>query len=213
MKNIFHKLKKSSRKTLLKRKMLRDIKYTYNREAAKAYAQTYAELPNTKEYPFYKENDCTNFVCQALYAGGMTMIGSDYEKESAWFCYTREPSTLRKCSLTWRSAQYFRMYWGYNENRGISLVKEYEEFTIEEAIYRFDKIYDCLMVGDVIQYADESKVPYHTQIIISKEFNVATDNHDIFVAQHSANRKHVSLHQYLRVLRNGKGKYIYTYHF
>ena len=107
---IFCKLRRRLRKIPLKGKVSDEVKYTYNREAAKTYAQTHAEAPNTKQYPFYKDNDCTNFICQALVAGGMKMVGSDYAKESAWFCYTREPSTLRKCSLTWRSAEYFRVY-------------------------------------------------------------------------------------------------------
>lgn len=211
--NIFHKFKKSSIKTLLKNKRAREVKYAYNREAAIAYAQTYAEAPNTKEYPLYKDNDCTNFICQALIAGGMKMVGADYEKETAWFCYTREPSNLRKCSLTWRSAEYFRVYWGYNGDMGKGMAKVYKEYTVEEAIERFDELYEYLMVGDVVQYADERRIPYHTQIITSKEFNIATDKHDIFAAQHSANRKHVSLNEYWRLLRNGKGRYIYTYHF
>lgn len=211
--NIFFNLKRNKRKTLLKNKVSRNNKYTYNREAARAYAQTYAEAPNTKEYPFYKENDCTNFVCQALVAGGMKMVGSDYEKGADWFCYTREPSTLKKCSLTWRSSEYFKVYWGYNEERKNSLVNEYREFTVEEAIEKFDELYEYLMIGDVIQYGDGFKKPYHTQIVISKEYNIATDKHDVFVAQHSANRKHVSLNEYWRLLRNGKGRYIYTYHF
>lgn len=209
----FNKLNRSSIRTLLKKYLYRNVKYTYNREAAKTYAQTYAEVPNTKEYPFYKDNDCTNFICQAMVEGGMTMVGTDYAKDSSWFCYTRDASMLKKCSLSWRSAEYFKMYWGYNKNRESSIVNEYREFTVEEAIDKFDELYEYLMVGDVIQYADISKIPYHTQIITSKEFNIITDKHDIFVAQHSANRKHVSLNEYWRLLRNGKGRYIYIYHF
>lgn len=211
--NIFRKFKKSLRKTLLKSKRVREVKYTYNREAAVAYAQTYAEAPNTKEYPLYKDNDCTNFICQALIAGGMKMVGYDYEKETAWFCYTRDPASLRKCSLTWRSAEYFRLYWGYNGHIGNGMAKVYKEYTVEEAIDSFDELYEYLMVGDIVQYADERRKPYHTQIITSKEFNVTIDKHDVFAAQHSANRKHVSLNEYWRLLRNGKGRYIYTYHF
>lgn len=211
--NIFHKIKNNKSRSLLKNNIARNEKYTYNREAAIVYAQTYAEAPNTKEYPLYKENDCTNFICQALHAGGMKMLGTDFEKETAWFCYTREPSTLKKCSLSWRSAEYFRKYWGYNEERGNYIVKEYKEFELEDAINRFDEIYEYLMVGDIIQYASDDKKPYHTQIITSKEFNITIDKHDIFVAQHSANRKHVSIYQYWRLLKSGKGKYIYTYHF
>lgn len=206
-------IKRKSKRALLKDKKNNEVKYTYNREAAKAYAQTYAEVPNTKDYPIYKENDCTNFICQVLIAGGMTMKGENYEKYSDWFCYTKEPAALRKCSLTWRSSQYFRLYWGNDGNIGNNMAKEYKEFTVEEAIDNFDEIYDYLMVGDVIQYADITKTPYHSQVVTAKEFNISTDKHDVFTAQHSANRKHVSLYEYWRLLKNGKGRYIYIYHF
>lgn len=210
---LLHIIRKKKKQTLLKDKRSNEIKYTYNREAAKEYAQTYAEAPNTKEYPLFKDNDCTNFICQVLIAGGMTMRGYDYSKYSEWFCYTKNSSILKKCSLTWRSAEYFRLYWGHDDNMGFSMAKEYREFTVEEAIENFDELYEYIMVGDVIQYADSNRKPYHTQVITSKEFNIAADKHDIFAAQHSANRKHVSLHEYWRLLRNGKGRFIYTYHF
>lgn len=212
-KKLIHIIKRKRKNTLLRDKSNNEVKYTYNREAAKEYAQIYAELPNTREYPIYKENDCTNFVCQVLIAGGMNMRGADYTKFSEWFCYTKDSSALKKCSLTWRSARYFRLYWGTDNNVGNNMAKEYREFTVEEAIEKFDELYEYIMIGDIIQYADSNKIPYHSQVVTSKEFNIVTDKHDIFIAQHSANRKHVSLHEYWRLLRNGKGRYIFIYHF
>ncbi len=105
------------------------------------------------------------------------------------------------------------MYWGNRNGEGNNMANEYRELTVEEAIAKFDELYTYLMIGDVIQYADSNKTIYHSQVIHAKEFNMVLDRNDIFVAQHSVNRKHVSLYNYLKLLKNKKGRYIYIYHF
>ena len=45
---------------------------SYNRNAAVAYADTYATSPNSANWPVYSD-DCTNFASQVLLAGGMPM--------------------------------------------------------------------------------------------------------------------------------------------
>jgi hypothetical protein len=52
------------------------VNYTYNRKAAVTYAQKYScngKLCRNGAYNAY-ENDCTNFVSQALRAGGMPLV-------------------------------------------------------------------------------------------------------------------------------------------
>lgn len=210
---IYNIIKKNIKKAPFNFKRKRGIEYNYNRKLAMEYAQNYALDPNLSNYPLYKENDCTNFVCQALRAGGMNMMGGDYKKFSHWFCYTKNPSELRDASLTWRSAQYFRMFWGHKEGEGFSRAREFKRITVEEAILSFDQLYELLLIGDVIQYGDATDTPYHTQIIHEKGINIATGKNDIFVAQHSANKKHVSFNEYLRLLNKKKSKYVYIYHF
>lgn len=183
-----------------------DKPYNYLRKDAKEYAHIYALSANTQKYPLYKENDCTNFVSQALVAGGMKMKGNDYRKSSEWFCYTTDPSNLNKSSLTWRSAQYFRMYW--KERAG-----ESKKMLLSEAVKNYGLIYNTLEVGDVIQYGNANDIAYHTQIVINKEVNIVTGKEDLFIAQHSANRKNVSLNEYLLLLSGKKCKYIYIYQF
>ncbi|MEG1256282.1 amidase domain-containing protein [Clostridium sp.] len=211
--NILKIIKKAIAKSQLKDKITSRSNYVYNRTLAKAYAEAYAESPNLKEYPLFKENDCTNFISQVLVAGGMKMEGTDYRKVTDWFCYTKDAMALRKVSLTWRGSQYFRMYWGNKNGEGNNMANEYRELTVEEAIAKFDELYKYLMIGDVIQYADSNQNVYHSQVIHSKEFNVSLNMYDIFIAQHSVNRKHVSLYQYLKLLRNKKARYVYIYHF
>ncbi len=70
-------------------------------------------------------------------------------------------------------------------------------------------------MGDVIQYGDpkNNNYPYHTQVVHAKEFNIALNRNDLFMAQHTANRKNVSLYEYLKLLQNKANRYIYVYHF
>lgn len=206
-------IKRIKRKSQLKDEIINRKNYVYNRARAKAYAEAYAETPNLKEYPVFKDNDCTNFISQVLVAGGMKMKGADYRKFTDWFCYTKDPMALKKVSLTWRSAEYFRKYWGNKDGQGNNMADEFKELTVEEAIARFDELYTYIMIGDVIQYADNNKKIYHSQVVHAKEFNVALNRNDLFIAQHSLNRKHVSLYEYLKLLKNKKGRYIYIYHF
>ncbi|WP_017415109.1 amidase domain-containing protein [Clostridium tunisiense] len=187
----------------------------YNRSAAKAYAEAYAESPNIKEYPLFKEDDCTNFISQVLKAGGMIMKGRDYTNFNHWFCYTKDVKNLSKISLTWRSARYFRKYWGNENGVGRNAAREYRELIVLDALTNFQDLYDYLEIGDVIQYGDPKKnnYPYHSQVIHAKEYNVALNRYDLFIAQHTANRKNVSLYEYLKLLQNKANRYIYIYHF
>ncbi len=49
--------------------------FAYNGTAAKNYADNYALSPNSGVYPVFSE-DCTNFISQALFAGGYSMVGN-----------------------------------------------------------------------------------------------------------------------------------------
>lgn len=66
--------------------------YSYNRSAAVNYADTYWQNYNTAWYVTYPDNDCTNFVSQAIYAGqgktppntsGMQPAPRDYNND--WY--------------------------------------------------------------------------------------------------------------------------------
>jgi len=47
----------------------------YTGWSAVTYADTYATTPNSGVYPVFSE-DCTNFVSQALFSGGYSMVGN-----------------------------------------------------------------------------------------------------------------------------------------
>ncbi|MEG0774028.1 amidase domain-containing protein [Clostridium sp.] len=187
----------------------------YNRNAAKAYAEAYALSPNTKQYPLFKDDDCTNFISQVLRAGGMMMIGNDYTKFQNWFCYTNNPRNLAQISLTWRSARYFRRHWGNENGIGSNAAREYKEMKLLDAIANFQGLYNILEIGDVIQYGDPKKgnLPYHTQVIHAKGYNTVKGRNDLFMAQHTANRKNVSLYEYFSLLKDKDRRRIYIYRF
>ncbi|MGL4731074.1 MAG: amidase domain-containing protein [Clostridium sp.] len=211
---ISNKLLRLKQKLLLKEKRCNIRNKRYNRDLAKHYAEEYAEKSNVRAYPVFKENDCTNFVSQALNAGGIDMAGERYDSYEDWFCYTKDDKQLRKISLTWRSAIYFRKYWGNNNGIGYNKAKIYKELKVNYILEHFDEIYAMLEIGDVIQYGDIDKnnEPYHTQIIHEKGFNVSINRNDLFVAQHSVNRKNVSLYDYLKLLQNKDRRVVYIYH-
>lgn len=179
----------------------------YRRKLAASYAERYAEFPNLNEYPYYSGNDCTNFVSQALSAGGMYEEEGRWDSAKSWFCSTRKNNELKKVSLTWRTARYFHEYWSSQNVSGRKRAYGYEKIPLEHAILNFNKLYEALDIGDVVQYSNlaHDNYPYHTQIIHKK-----TDS-DFLMAQHTGNKKNISLYRYLNMIRNNLGSFIYIY--
>jgi Putative amidase domain len=75
--------------------------YTYNRTAARDYAYEWASSRNNTDYPYYSNyydcsecwNDCTNFVSQALKAGGMVQWAHMFlTGDDAWYYNNTKPS-------------------------------------------------------------------------------------------------------------------------
>jgi hypothetical protein len=78
----------------------------YNGAAAAAYADTYWSTYNS-QYPSFanKGGDCTNFVSQALYAGGIAMRTSPpYTGDAAWYIQQRNRKNWT-WSVPWVNAQ------------------------------------------------------------------------------------------------------------
>lgn len=78
-----------------------DVTPFYNYSAMANYASTWALSRN----PAYRSfpNDCTNFISQAVYAGGWIMVSGFYQSSSAWWY-----NSLNQ-SYTWAGAQ--NWYW------------------------------------------------------------------------------------------------------
>jgi Putative amidase domain len=78
---------------------------SYQHADAVAYARKYA-LTSNSSYPTFP-NDCTNFVSQAMLAGGWTMLGDSFldraDDRVWWYGKTR----FTRASYTWAGAQNF----------------------------------------------------------------------------------------------------------
>ncbi|MCY6485269.1 amidase domain-containing protein [Clostridium aestuarii] len=190
----------------------RDLNLHYNRQAAKRYAEKYALIPNTKEYPYFEQDDCTNFVSQVLKAGGMQELGKKWDAFEEWFCNTKNCDDLTQISITWRVARYFRKHWANENGIGVNRAAITVKITVQQALNNFNRLYVFLKEGDIIQYGDpNNNLPYHTQIIHDKGFNWMIYRYDIFMAQHTSNSLYVSLYGYLSKFNNKDTTYIYIY--
>ena len=151
----------------------------YNRSKAASYARTYAMSynPNYPNYGYPNGNgDCTNFVSQCVYDGGMPMkVGST---DAYWYYNSsgRSPS--------WAGADYFMRHW--TKVRSSS----YYGRAYEVRIYTKDYIMNnkatfgsFLSIGDIVQVLNETDSKASHSIIVSEK----TNNTTIKYCAHSAN--------------------------
>ncbi|SHK65046.1 amidase domain-containing protein [Paramaledivibacter caminithermalis] len=184
---------------------------SFDRDKAKAYAEKHATEPNTKSYPYYRKSDgagvdCANFVSQVLYAGGMSEKGTNWGDYNSWFCNTTSASELKKCAITWRSANYFTKHWGNIDGVGANRAEKYTEMTVNDAVKNFNDLYITLWPGDVIQQVGSDGIAYHTQVVHDYGKKYGSTRNDVFIAQHSSDAKEVSLYDYLKYKKdNGYG--------
>ena len=161
--------------------------YEYNREAAVSYARRWA-LGRNPAYMDYElwGGDCTNFVSQCIYAGGLAMNGSSasvgtVDSTSKWYCiYIKSTLGVRKYAITtsWIRVSDFNTYLG-------SLVSKSTKTTLSSLI-------SSCSAGDVVQLADKTTgTPYHSIIINAKGSSTA------YFCGHTKNRSNADVKDYL----------------
>ena len=148
----------------------------YSRSAAAAYARKWAMTDNPT-YGRIEPNDCTNFVSQALLAGGWGMVGGscdDRKDKNVWWF---KPMDCRwvgmrpwesevKASFSWGGAQ--NLYWFMRESgRGAEVSDPMD-----------------LEIGDVLQM---DMGPGH--------YNAGRIGHSMIVTDKSASELFVSYHE------------------
>lgn len=120
--------------------------FAYDGTKAKNYADTYATSRNVY-YPYFSENDCTNFISQSLRAGGYSNVGSRLNDPTDYHYWYYDDYT-GQWSNSWSVAHSFVMfqivhtpggYWG-NSYGGV----------------QGNNAYNDAYVGDVIAYDWES---------------------------------------------------------
>ena len=135
----------------------------YNREAVYEYAKKWAYGRNPKYYNFDPVGgDCTNFVSQCIYAGGIQM---NYDRNNGWYYIDGNNK-----SPSWTGVEFLYSFLATNNNLG----PKGEETTIEK-----------LEIGDVVQLSFNGQIFSHSLIVVKNGTNVnntliAAHTYDIF---------------------------------
>lgn len=123
----------------------------YSRTAAAEYAKRYALVPNRKYIYFGVQEkiggDCTNFVSQCLYAGGIPL---SYSIKNPWWY---NPNNSKICSLSWSVAHSLYWYLAMNNRKKLKGAKGQETNNISD-----------LELGDLIFYENKGII-FHSAII------------------------------------------------
>lgn len=159
--------------------------YTYNREVAKDYALQYAENRNTA-YPSWDE-DCTNFVSQALSQGGIQMYRdlTAGAYSPSWYLLKNGTTQEYMWSISWIQA---------NELFKVLRTTSTIDTTIKSSAYD-------LVVGDVIQYDRTINTGINHTAIVTARYDTVSPypiglQKICLVSYHSTNRKNVSWDYY-----------------
>lgn len=139
----------------------------YNRDAVKSYADRWWNDYNPEYSQFAV--DCTNFVSQCLYAGGIPM---DYtnSKEKGWW-YRKKQGNVAVWSFSWSVAH--SLYWYLMNPHSVFYAKQVTEPQL-------------LQIGDVILYDWNGTGRYgHSVIVAEKDADGMP-----LVNAHTANSKH-----------------------
>jgi len=147
--------------------------YSYNRYAADNYAETYAINPNPA-YRYFSGADCTNFVSQALYAGGLTETGKyQYWDDYAWY-----------------------YDWGYRPGYSNTWTVANELYDFLDKSGRADRVsvdhpyYPKFQVGDIIQADWNNDGHWNHSMIIT---GIIISDDDLLMSYHTSNTKNKRL--------------------
>ena len=133
----------------------------YNGGDAASYAKQYANSYNP-DYPVFGE-DCTNFVSQCVYDGGMPMLVGD--TDAHWYIYN-----VNERSPSWAGADYFMRHWTKVRSSGYyGRAREVLIYSKDYILQNRNTVGNSIAVGDVVLYLDgvDSKA-YHANIISTK---------------------------------------------
>lgn len=159
----------------------------YDRQRAKDYIDKYWKDYNTL-YPSFKDGggDCTNFVSQVLFAGGMEWVYDGkldhYTWYSNWYCFTGATNEDgdRRVSLSWKVASTFMLHWSIRASYHYKL-------TFENALIEFDDIVQKMNIADIVQFCDDKGIAWHSLAITKK------NNNDLILASHTRDSNSRSL--------------------
>ncbi len=133
----------------------------YNASNAANYAKQYANSYNPN-YPVFGA-DCTNFVSQCVYEGGMPMLvgGTD----AHWYIYDEDQR-----SPSWAGADYFMRHWAkVRSSSYYGRAREVLIYTKDYILKNRNTVGNSIAVGDIVLYLNgEDSHAYHANIISTK---------------------------------------------
>jgi hypothetical protein len=169
----------------------------YDRGKAKAYIDAYWKNYNPA-YPSFHHGggDCTNFISQVLYAGGMPWADdknpANHKKSTNWYCKpgATNKDSEKRITFSWKIAAVFKAHW-------LKRVDLHKMYSYAEAIPNINAISNSVFLGDVVQFCYSSGVPYHTLAVTG--FNRDPEYHikDIVLASHDVDSNTRSLYRTL----------------
>jgi hypothetical protein len=167
----------------------------YDRAKAKEYIDTYWDNYNPA-YPTFHQGggDCTNFISQVLYAGGMPWADdknpANNKKSTNWYCKpgATAKDSDKRITFSWKIAAVFKAHW-------INKVERHRIYSYTEAIQNINELSGEVFLGDVVQFCYSSGVPYHTLAVTG--FNRDPDYNvmDIVLASHDIDSNKRSLYR------------------
>jgi hypothetical protein len=159
----------------------------YLRDRAVAYARRYAVTYNPQFISY--TNDCTNFVSQAMLAGGWQMQGGSLDDrtspESWWYGLAKPPEGEFSDFINWirsigknRAQEHDEGYARYMASKTWASAEHFHRFLQQSGRARIVDDYMQLEPGDIVQARYTSHV-HHTFFVIRKTST------DVEVANHS----------------------------
>ncbi len=160
---------------------------TYNRTDAIDYAYTWWNSRNPS-YPDFGDNDCTNFISQAMIAGGFSKVGSgdgcrDESTSTEFYSYSASPplwclgsNRNWEWSTSWSVVWPFRDYFGHQNSYATVLGWTKSASTAK----------NLLSPGDIVQLQNKQGsnwVSYHNMLVTDE------DSNDLLLTYHATNRK------------------------
>ena len=160
----------------------------YNGTKAAEYAKKYANSSNP-DYPVFGA-DCTNFVSQCVYDGGMPMLvgGTD----AHWYFYNMDQR-----SPSWAGADYFMRHW--TKVRSSSYYGRAHEVLIYARDYILENrnaVGNSIEVGDVVLYLNGADSRAYHANIISTKYSMGSPI--IFYCSHNDPAKDYDWYVYIR---------------
>ena len=163
----------------------------YNRTQAAAYANQYGENANSA----YRKlgEDCTNFISQCLYAGGMSMIGKPLTSTEAndrarrtnvsnWYYASSYVNIVSDTGIshTWSLASNSMYHWGYR-NGEIGRGFEFVNFSTSEDVKSdYQALLQNLKPGDLLYQRAKGVTGSNHAAIITR-----VESYEIYYAEHS----------------------------